>query len=64
MNEIKGVKYQMNEYSMIPNKCSPLLESPRLFVAKVCESAMSLPDLVSHVMLILVCLRSGAYLMR
>jgi len=35
MNEIKGVKYQMNEYSMIPNECSPLLESLRLFVAKV-----------------------------
>jgi len=35
MNEIKGVKYQMNEYSMIPNERSPLLESLRLFVAKV-----------------------------
>ena len=39
----------MNEYSMIPNECSPLLECPRLFVAKVCMTAVSLPDLVSHV---------------
>jgi len=41
MNETKGVKYQMNEYSMIPNECSPLLECVRvLFDTKVCETAV------------------------
>jgi len=41
MNEIKGVKYQMNEYSMIPNKCVVHCLSVRvLFDAKVCDCSV------------------------
>ena len=53
MNETKGVKYQMNEYSMIPNECVVRCWSVRVLWMPRFVNTASLPNLVSRVALIL-----------
>ena len=48
-NEIKSVKYQKNEYLMIPNECVVHGSSVQGFLLQRFEvTAVSLLDLVSH----------------